>query len=463
MCRCLELGLAWLGSEDLEAAEQAILEYTRHVVDLCPECGRQYAAFVRGGLPALRQARAAQEQAARAEAGEGGGSALADPRAEVAAYLEGWRWRQKALRKAEQELADLLPLPPAERKLVVERANRRFRSPLLVEVVLARVRERIFEEAADALALAELAVAVAENLPRDRCGARPVDAALARALAHLGNALRVNLDLPAAEATLDRALELACQDCPEDRALQAEILSFMASLRQGQGRSEESLDLLDRAIGLHKVAGDRHLVGRALVKKAKALSFLGRLEGALAAAREAQKLVDPVREPLLEAIAQEHIVYYLARLGRGPEAQAELEAGRPLFARFTQARFQPRLLAAQGLVARAAGDLAAAERTLAEAWRGYLAEGAGYDAADVAMELAKVLVLRGDPEGLRALAREMHEVFQCPAVHAEVRRALTRFQEAAFQGQVTLELLEALSRYLERARYNPELRFELAA
>ncbi len=42
-------------------------------------------------------------------------------------------------------------------------------------------------------------------------------------------------------------------------------------------------------------------------------------------------------------------------------------------------------------------------------------------------------------------------------------RALATFQEAAYQERVTLELLEKLSTYLNRARYNPELKFELAA
>ncbi len=463
MCQCLEMGLSWLGSGDLAAAEDAILEYTRHVIQVCPDCQRDYAAFVQGGLRALKKTRAASQSGSHSgdDPASGKSSPPANPRDEVALYLDSWRRRRKALLKAERELEELLPLSPPDRRHLVERANRRFKTPYLVEVLLRRVKESIFEDSGEALELAELAVVVAQNIPRDRYGDKPVAAAQARALGYLGNAQRVTLNLAKAASSLERAFDLACQDCPEDRALHAEILSLLASLRQDQGRSTEVLEILDRAIGIYKVAGNHHLVGRAMLKRSKALSFLGQLEASLAAAREARDLIDASQEPLLELIARERLIVILAKLGRGREAKLELEACRALFARFSQPRLQPRLLATQGLVAQAVGDLAAAEAMLREARKGYLDEGAGYDAADISMDLAKVLVLRGDTDALQALAREMHDLF--PWVHSEVRRALALFMEAAFQDRVTLEFLEALSTYLQRARYNPALKFELAA
>ncbi len=123
----------------------------------------------------------------------------------------------------------------------MERATRRFRSPYLAALLIERSKAHIFEDAQEALALAELAVLVAGNIPRDQYPPEEADSALARALAYQGNALRVNRRLPEAEKTLEQALLNARENCPQDQALLAEILSLQASLLQDQGRAEASL------------------------------------------------------------------------------------------------------------------------------------------------------------------------------------------------------------------------------
>ncbi len=472
MCHSLEKALTCLGSDDLKAVEEAILDLIRHAIKTCPDCQREYAAFVRGGFPALKAARAENQ-------GEEQGEEEEEPRrpwlmdlarhfqatdlAEARAQLEELRSLRKGYRQAEHELEEILATSPEHRKEKIERATRRFRSPYLAALLVERSKAHIFDDAQEALALAELAVLVAGNIPRDKDPAEEADMALARALAYQGNALRVVRRLPEAEKTLDQALGNARENCPADQPLLAEILSLQASLLQDQGRAQESLPLLEQAISIRKVGGDRHQVGRMLLQRARAFDFLERPDQALVAVLEAQGLVDAKREPVLEVILADYQVNLLLRQRRFEEAETLLAAKSEMFAKFPQPRIQSRLLWLQGLLHREKGTFAQAEGTLREVRQGYLARNAGYDAALVSIDLAKALAMQGKTEELKALARDMYAVFQSHEVHAEAARALATFQEAAYQEKVTLDLLEKLSTYLNRARYNPELKFELAA
>jgi hypothetical protein len=82
-----------------------------------------------------------------------------------------------------------------------------------------------------------------------------------------------------------------------------------------------------------------------------------------------------------------------------------------------------------------------------------------YDAALVAMDLAGALLAMQLPAQVKALALQMAPIFGAHEIHANARKALLLFREAAFSEAVTVELVRTIARYLRRARSKPELEF----
>jgi len=63
---------------------------------------------------------------------------------------------------------------------------------------------------------------------------------------------------------------------------------------------------------------------------------------------------------------------------------------------------------------------------------------------------------------VKTLAEEMVWIFKAQGVHQEALAALRLFCEAAKKEEATAGLARQMVEYLNRARHNPELRFELA-
>jgi hypothetical protein len=58
-------------------------------------------------------------------------------------------------------------------------------------------------------------------------------------------------------------------------------------------------------------------------------------------------------------------------------------------------------------------------------------------------------------------ARHRHGIFEAQGVHQEALAALRLFYEAAKKEEATAALARRVAEYLRKARYNPELRFEV--
>jgi hypothetical protein len=61
---------------------------------------------------------------------------------------------------------------------------------------------------------------------------------------------------------------------------------------------------------------------------------------------------------------------------------------------------------------------------------------------------------------MKRLAAEMVSIFESRDLHPEALAALAIFRQAAAAEAVTLGLVERMATYLQRARRNPEMRFE---
>jgi hypothetical protein len=101
-----------------------------------------------------------------------------------------------------------------------------------------------------------------------------------------------------------------------------------------------------------------------------------------------------------------------------------------------------------------------AEEAFQEVRHALIEQGIGYDAALVSLELAALYARQGRTAEMKELAGEMLPIFQAADVHREALAALAVFQQAAVREETaTLELVEEVAAFLDRARHDPGLRF----
>jgi tetratricopeptide (TPR) repeat protein len=220
----------------------------------------------------------------------------------------------REIESAASLLEDLAATPAPERPERI-RTDVRFHALKLCDLLLRRSRESWFRDPARAVELARLAVDIAGWLDAGYYGDSLVEDERALAWAHLGNAYRIASDLRSAEEALLRAEEHH-KRAGEDALTGAQILSFMASLRTSQGRFSEAAELLDQAIPIYREARDRHLEGKALIKKGIAFGLGGHPERAIQLIQRGLSKIDNLEEPRLLVSAQHNLIGFLNESGR---------------------------------------------------------------------------------------------------------------------------------------------------
>lgn len=356
-------------------------------------------------------------------------------------------------------LGELLLLPESERRRRLDE-DPRFHSWALADLLFQRSFEASFEDAEYGQALAELGLAVIDRLNRERIGLELVADLRARGLAYLANALRMQSDLDGADASMAKARAEIARGTG-DPLERARLLDLEASLRKEQRRLDEAVRLLRRAIAAYRASEQTRAATKALIKLAAVQRLACRPEEAIARLREAIDNLDPDQDPRLLLCARHNLATTLVDLDQCMEARRVFRAARPLYQRFDDPWTQRRRLWLAGRIDFGLGQLEAAERHLERARQGFLEQEIVYDAALVSLDLAAVYARLGRTADLRRLGRGMLPVFNARGVHREARRALALFQRAAEVELVTVGLVRSLLTYLDRARHDPSLRFEL--
>ncbi len=359
---------------------------------------------------------------------------------------------------AEDLYQALMRVEPARRSLVV-RNHSRYQHPSLCRRLIEESHEARFQDPRRMVELAWLAVALAGTLKPGHLGEQWLADLRAQAEAHLGNALRVNNELQAAEDAFDRAEGWLSQGT-RGPLLVAKVRDLQASLRNHQRRFEAAVALADQAYELYVTAGQYHLAGRTLIKKGEFLRDQGRPILAVVSFVEGLKMIEAESEPDLLWGAVHNLAVVFLDLGdldgacrlatqAGKLCEALGKRRQRLVQRWLQAR-----------VATAKGDWFEACSTLMELREEYLELGIGIDAALAALDLARIYARQGRLGEVRRLAAEMLPVFRKQDVHREARIALGFFCQAARQELVTLAVVEHVARFLTRARRDPGVRFE---
>jgi tetratricopeptide (TPR) repeat protein len=348
-----------------------------------------------------------------------------------------------------------------EQREMLLRNSRRFRTWGLLELLVDRSLETSIEDPRLGEELGRLALRVADLADSRRYGAGQLQDLRARAWSHIGNALRIQSDLQAAEIAFQegwRHLELGTGDLFE----LATFLDLQASLRRSQRRFTEALKLLKRAVALFSKLGDTHRAGRSLVNLSMALMYSGRVEESVPVLYRATELIEPELEPRLLLSARHNLILVLTDLGHFLEAQRAYREALPLYRAFPDAWTQNRRQWVKGKIARGLGQTAEAEALFLAARDGFLAEGIPYDTALVALELALLYAEQGRSAELKRLAAELMPVFASRQIHREALAALAFFQRAVETERAEVEVVERVAEFLREARHAPDLRFQEA-
>jgi tetratricopeptide (TPR) repeat protein len=352
--------------------------------------------------------------------------------------------------EAPELFADLMR-HPHERRVILLSNSARFQTWGLSELFLQKPGESPNLEPREARELAELAVTAAENLNTLHYGPALVQDLKARAWAALGNAQRVISDFRSAEQCFQVA-ESHLARGTGDRLERARLLDLKASLRNYQGRTEEAISLLNRAIAIYPRSGQKHLLGRTLLNKGHVMMWSGDLETSIALLRQGLALVDGERDARLVVNSHHNLAYVLNELGRHREALSIVSRTRQLYLEVGDRVSLLRLEFLEGQIAMALGRLEQAEGIFREVRRSFGEKEMAYDAALATLDLAEVYARQGRSTEMQSLAQEMLPIFKARDLHREAIAALIMFQQAAEQNSVTLSLIQEVTDRLQRVR-----------
>ncbi len=360
----------------------------------------------------------------------------------------------RAREHAEVLWARLKKRKPEERLALVE-LGQKFHHWGLCERLAAESIEEAASRPAEALRLALLSQRIAELVSGHEPWRRRLQG---YAGAHVSNALRVNSDLPAADAAFSRAKKHWEDGAPGDPGLLNEsIVPWLeATLRKVQRRFPLALRRIDEALAVD--SGD--LQGRLLLAKAQILEALGDLEGSSAVLGKAAPMIDREREPRTAFGLEFQLHANRCLAGRAAEAEPSLPRVRALGERLGQEMDLARVVWIEAKVAAGVGRVAEAEAAFTQVRQVFTAHKLALSAALVSLDLALLLLDQGRTAEVKRLAESMAWIFAAQGVEPEALAALRLFCDAARKEAATGELAKRLVHYLYRVQHDPELKFE---
>lgn len=428
-----------------------------HLLRGCPLCARLLAADLAISSPEATSALPATPIRGRDRALEPEDAVYDAPLERAcAATIRRFRKQQHQSQAAAAPTREAGPGAPGRMPWVAAWAGdpRRGRGLARVEMLLQASWELRLADAREMVRLAELALFAAERLRPAHCGRAAVADVRSRAWTELANARRVADDLDQAEAAMAMAVVWQRRGSG-DPCLVARIADVMASLCSDQRRFAEAEELLDKVHRFYRQAGDRHLAGRALVKRGVIAGHGNDPRGALALLAEGLDLVDVGRDPQLAAHAVQTILWNLVERGRCRQARIYLWQCRTLFEQDAGRRFQLRLRWLEGRIHAGLGEIDRAESKLQAVHEGFAAAGSPYNAALVALDLATLWLNQGRTREVRQLVEEMIATFRALRIAREAVAALLILREACDRDEATLDGVRTVAVLLTELERQP--------
>jgi tetratricopeptide (TPR) repeat protein len=280
----------------------------------------------------------------------------------------------------------------------------------------------------------------------------------ARVWAELANAWRVNEGFQEAEKALGTARSLL-EEGTGDPMLAARIDDLEASLRKDQRRLDEACRLLDRVHRAYLKIGERHLAGRALMKKGVNLGLQKRPSDAISTLRKAIALLDDKRDPQLLAAAHHAVLKTLV------DSEGYVEAGRLLLESDLRRKFAGdplnllRLRWVEAKILAGRGRLKDAEMALAEVRLGFLEHKLACVAAVAGLDQADVMLRQG--KKVHELACDIIARCEEHAVDPDAVQALMVYEVLCANGVATVRATRIVREYVEQFQDAPRKRLQL--
>lgn len=299
-----------------------------------------------------------------------------------------------------------------------------------------------------ALVWAKLAVAGASRLKVDQPAGEDWNAEL-RAFAHaaLGNARRVAGELGKAETSFEQAhrhLDAYPDNTADYLPFRPWVFHTESALLRAQRLYPQALACLDKAYEAWDVverATPEDKV-RVLLQRANLLDELQDPQGALALHEEAAGLLGPEADEAFRLVVVNNLLFYLVRLGRAEEAADWL----PVLDELAEAAGNEldglRVMWVKANVHEALDDDPKRAETLyRKVLDGFCERHIGYDAALVALDLARLLLSRGETDEVWELALSVRPIFETLGVEPDVRRAVRAYLAAREREALEVSLL----------------------
>lgn len=233
-------------------------------------------------------------------------------------------------------------------------------------------------------------------------------------------------------------------------------LDLKASLLRQQGRFEEALGLIDRALAGKSPEASVPL----LFKKATTFSRAGDYERAIEVLRKVEPYLDPQRELRFVYGYHYSLGVIFCHLERYTDAEESQRRAKLLAAELHNELDSVRVVFLKGRICAGLGRREEAFAAFSNVREYFEREQIPYDFALASLELAVLYLEQGRARRVRALADEMLWIFQDQRVHQEALAAISLFCQAARLEEADAEWTRHLVKYLYRAEHNPALRFE---
>ena len=353
---------------------------------------------------------------------------------------------EHARRQGRRWLRELARAPAEERAGKVERAHSRFRGDVFAELLVEEARSHLPADPWEAFSWADAALAAHRRTP----GIESRPEVLVRILGHRGNALRATGRLNEAAVDLGRARKVLDTDKVTDLSIAAELDSLEASLRKDRRELREAERLLLRAILLYRLLGETGLRARTEVVLCAVFFHQDRPDEAARTATGALEDLSPKSEPKLYLSARYNLARALEALGEPHKALALLDEDRTLQQAHLGESWKASVAYLSGKIDIALGRSKDAAEKLEAAREVFVAKGLTFDLALVSLELALLLLDRGETARVKQIAQEAFQVFSTQSVHREAFSSLKIFHDAALAETLTVATVEKIHGHLRK-------------
>ncbi|HEX7181683.1 MAG TPA: hypothetical protein VF756_07560 [Thermoanaerobaculia bacterium] len=440
----------WHIGEDLfvrflraEASKQEGRMVVRHLLSRCDQCSEMaHRVTAEAGLWGGKAGKAGWEQAYEEVVQRAFAFVDQEEQRLALERVRGWAlW------------TSLAPLASRVRFATVD-ADPAYHNFGLYQRLLEASRRHLHRDPVEAMDIVGLAILVAERLDAATIGKERIADLRAAAWAALGNARRVAESFDGARRAFNEAWRILEEEGTADPLEAAYITSLEASYMKDIGEFETAEAALEEALEAYRKARDPHLQGRTLLKMGETIGYVNPERG-IAHIEKALALLDLAKEPRLDLCAQHALAGFLANSGRPEEALVVLDRARPLYQQFRDDFSQLRLHWLEGKIAHRLGELAEAESIFTQTWKDFRARNLQQEVVLVTIELAQVLVEKGEPARAAELASQAYAVMNDWGLHKFALAAWIVFQDALDRGRAAGDVFRRIEEYYRRHWVRP--------